>query len=130
MRIARTAAVVAATALLSLTAACGEDKPGPQVATEEFIQAMLDEDTETACKLLSTEGKKLTEDEVEECSKDTTGTDMDADERKEAEKFLKDGPEKVTEDGDKAVVTYKSKDEGDDDILLIKVDGDWLLDLG
>ena len=124
MRITRTAAVVAATALIALTAACG-GASGPEGTTEAAFQAILDDDVDAFCELVTFDGTKPTEDDVKDCADTMDGTMNDQD-KEELEQQLKDGAEKVEEDDDTATVTYEGEGNA---IPLVKIDGDWYIDL-
>lgn len=135
MHTARTTLVaVAVSSLLGLTA-CSEsepEKPAREQAAEKFVQSMIDRDGDTFCSLIEISGEPVTENEeaLELCTGQASDSmpEMSDEERKDAEKSLADGPEKSTEDGDKASVTYGAGDDAFE-VDLVRIDGDWYVTL-
>lgn len=130
MRLTRpTRSFVAAPVLamaLALIAGCGSDTSTPEDAAREVVQSVLDEDEKKLCSLIATNGEIPDEEARDECV-DGLGeqmVDLDEDERKDMERFLKDGPEDVKEDGDRATVTLQD----DDSLNFVKIDDEWYWD--
>ena len=107
--------------LLSMTlfvTSCGGSTP--QKTVQGFINAMADGDLEAAEKYVTEDGKKIF------ALLKMAGTDDMKEEMAELKKAeIKD----VKIDGDKATVTLGADDDTDD-INLVKVDGEWKIDMG
>lgn len=112
--------------ILALTAGCGSDTSSPEDAAREVVQSVLDEDEKKLCSLIATNGELPDEESRDECVNDLGEemVDLDEDERKDMERFLKEGAEDVEEDGDRATVTLQD----DDSLNFVKIDDEWYWD--
>ena len=118
---------LAAIALTAALAGCGGGN-GPEDAVNDFIAALKDKDAAKTCDLLAPDNQKMITDlnqgSCEDLMKeglDSAGTD-DALDNTNAK--VKDS----TVDGDKATVTVEADGETND-ITVVKVDGEWKVDL-
>ncbi len=111
---------------------CGGDKSGgnsPSKAVEKLFKYVIDKDYDNAVKLYASEnGKALTEEEVAKVKALLPMVVM-AYEKEGGLKSVKVTGEKISEDGNKAEVeivqTYGNGKEEDNDIDLVKIDGNW-----
>lgn len=112
--------------VLALVAGCSSDSSSPEAVARQVVQSVLDQDEKALCSLIATNGKVPDEESRDECA-DSLGKqmiDLDDDERKDMERFLKEGAEKVEEDGDRATVTLQE----DDSLNFVKIDDEWFWD--
>ena len=109
--------------LLSMTlfvTSCGG--PTPEKTVEGFINAMANGDIDAAEKYVTEDSKKIF------ALLKMAGTD---DMKEEMAELKKAKIKNVKLDGEKATVTLGADDEEDTaDFNLVKVDGEWKLDLG
>ncbi len=117
-------------AVVTLTiglAACGGGS-GPEGAVNDFISALKDKDAGKACALIAPESKKKLDELQQGSCEDTMKKSF---ETPGAEAGLENTDAKVKEskvDGDNATVTLESKGETND-VKVVKVNGDWKIDL-
>lgn len=112
--------------VLAFTAGCGSQTSSPEDVAREVVQSVLDQDEKTLCSLIATNGELPDEETLKECV-DGLGEQMvnlEGDERKDMEKFLKEGAKEVEEDGDRATVKLTAEES----LKFRKIDDAWYWD--